>query len=246
VDSRHASIRVFEHLAALRQGFSYVGRHCIEATGEASEIYLAWEAENIEQMKRCEDPILAHWEKCHAYVAQLALARRLMRMKLELDYDGEPDTVKPGFPFQPPGAPLEEARPDLDERWSKDRFAYPRLVESIADITVEAEDMRAAVELVENVLKPHAIRVYGSVTGHPGAEIARRLVPWLVSQVQEGKTRVARSKIAARHGLKDDEKKLSEVISCLDLNGIIRPMKTLRTSDAKSFELNPGIASWTD
>lgn len=237
--SEHVERRVFEHLLALRCKFHFQSPNIVEATPKATDTYLEWEAINIEQMKQLNDPLLAHWEKYQSYVAQLALCRRLMRLPIRLDEEGfavKEQTEAPKFNFEgavPEGAVMPGP------------FEFTVLDEDTVNLRVEGEDMQAAVDLVEKVLKPHAMRVYGSVTDHPGAKVARELVPWLVAQVRSGKTRVAKSKITDRRGLRDNTRHRDAVISYLCDADILRPTKNKRVTDATSFEIHPTVGSWS-
>jgi hypothetical protein len=239
----HGVRRVFEHLMALREYFlAYTENpEVFEATEPATDLYLKWEAENLRQMSGMEDPMRAHWEKCQSYVAQLALARYLMRLQVRMQDDGEVFTLKPKFPY-------EEPTKMMLERWDAGSVARTELIDDNFSWRVDADDMQAAIDLVENVLKPHAQRIYGMVTDHPGAEVGRKLVPWFADLLAAGKDRVKKADLRRRYGLENDEKR-TQVIQFLGACDCIRPapdrgrMHRGRIEDARSWLINPGLGT---
>jgi len=227
----NARSRVRLHLLALRKVYQD-----IEATPQATDAFMKFEAKNIAEVAKLDDPFRGHWDKFNSYVVQLAGFRTMAKLTLKTDKNDEFITKQDEFPFLG-----DEPSAGSHKDWEDSAVEYPQLqlipcsygADSLPMIDVD--DVEFAVDIVERCLKEHARKVYVSMTDDPGAEIARKLHPWFVELVAEGKDRVTRSLILRRYKLKDNAKKYEAVIRYLVRCQIIRPLKG-------GFDRNPELA----
>lgn len=104
------------------------------------------------------------------------------------------------------------------------RFLYFDTVQAI-NVEIDEVSVGAAIRLVEDVLKPHATKVYGLAAAHPGAVGAVKIARWLL-RTGRAEFRIADLTKNDWAGL-DSREACAPALECLELSDWIRPRVTV-------------------